>query len=258
MMKPVCWVLGGGLLGSSTKKALLDAQFTLYTPSFKFHWGDKVSLEKQMQLALKEFSSIVKSSKWRIFWTAGIGTMHSDGTYLSLETDTLKYFINLIKDACDIDPQRGNFIYASSAGAVYAGCLSSIINENTLPNPVNPYGQHKLMQESIVQELSVTGVVPYIFRISTLYGDAQSAVKRQGLLTEIARRVVRNDLIQIYVSLDTMRDYIFVDDAVKVILRHLEESSFSNIGLRIVASENPVTISRILKIFKLASKKIFP
>ena len=93
-------------------------------------------------------------------------------------------------------------------------------------------------------------------RISTLYGPGQAKGKQQGLLVQFARRILRNQPIQIYVPFDTIRDYIFVDDAAAIIVASLRAiGEKPGVFTKIIASEQPTTIAEIFSIYKRIARR---
>ena len=95
-----------------------------------------------------------------------------------------------------------------------------------------------------------------IARISTIYGPGQATGKQQGLMAHIARCIVRNRPIQIYVPFDTIRDYIAVDDAAGAMIALAEAAGSSpRVLIKIVASERPSTIAEIVSIYKRLARR---
>ncbi len=148
---------------------------------------------------------------------------------------------------------QGTIFFASSAGAIYAGVTDEVITEKTPPQPLTAYGEAKLQQEAMltawVQERQNVSLL--IARISTLYGPAQAKGKAQGLLSHLARSIVTRTPVNIFVPLDTIRDYIHVDDAAEKILRVLHSvRRTSSVVTTIVASEESVSIATIVGIVR--------
>jgi UDP-glucose 4-epimerase len=89
-----------------------------------------------------------------------------------------------------------------------------------------------------------------------LYGVGQATGKPQGLLTHIARNIIRNKPIGIFVPIDTIRDYIAADDAAAEVIDTLREISDNPaLMVKIVASGQPVTIAEIISIFKRIARR---
>ena len=141
--------------------------------------------------------------------------MSSTEEGLAAETRALSIVLELIESEPVLMATGGSFSFSSSAGAIYAGASDDIITENTTVAPTTDYAREKLRQESLVSEFADRNsrVTVLLARISTLYGPGQAKGKRQGLLAHIARCLLRNQPVHIYVPFDTIRDYIAADDA---------------------------------------------
>lgn len=256
----IVWVLGsGGLLGRAVRRTQVALGSKLFNPEIRFSWHESENLAKQIADALERFAQTVRQhSRWEICWAAGVGSMGSSQTDLNAETQALRQLLTLISRNKLLMSKGGALVFSSSAGALYAGSADFIITENSVDCPINAYGREKLQQEQIVKDFSdqCERVKVLIARISTLYGPGQSLSKPQGLITHIARQLIRNRPIQIYVPYDTIRDYISTDDAAGLIAQTIEEMKpQQNFLLKIIASEKPVTIAEILSIFKRIARR---
>lgn len=256
----LAWVLGArGLLGSALCRALSLRDVKTFAPSEKFQWGDESRLRSQIELAAREFSAHASQVKhWEIYWAAGVGTMASSEESLGPETRALSWLLELIQSDARLSAMPGKFVFSSSAGAIYAACSDEVITERSLPAPNSAYGREKLSQEDLLRSFCAANpaMTVLLARISTLYGVGQATGKPQGLLTHVARSIVRNKPVKIYVPIDTIRDYISVDDAAAEIIAVLDELNLSvGVSVKIIASERPVTIAEIISIFKRVAKK---
>ncbi len=256
----IAWVIGGnGLLGSALRLALLKTETTLYQQIERFHWDNESELTLKMESEVKAFAAAVNlKGSWEIYWAAGVGTMGSTEEKLALETRILSKLLDFIQAEPRLVSIKGNLAFASSAGAIYAGATNDIITENTPVAPTTAYAHEKLKQERLISDFAMShiSITVLIARISTLYGMGQAKGKQQGLLVEIARRILRNQPIQIYVPFDTIRDYITANDAAALIsnaLRGLKNKS--GVFIKIIASEQPTTIAEIISIFKRITRR---
>jgi UDP-glucose 4-epimerase len=254
------WVLGqGGLLGSAIFETLKHDAHLIYSPVSKFNWTDESSIMAQLEKSVDEFSKLlIDGQNWYIYWAAGVGTMHSSVTELLLETKIILKLTQLLQSNKILSTNKGFLNFASSAGAVYAGSNALILNESTSVSPLNAYGFEKVKQEELLINFSLQnpGIGIAISRLSTLYGPGQAFGKGQGLIAEIARRILKNQHASIYVPFDTIRDYIYSFDAAKAMIEtsnHLIDELGQTI--KIIASERPTTIAEIISIFKNVSKR---
>lgn len=251
------WVIGkGGLLGSALYQELSQQSNNLFDPKIQFSWHDKDLACMQLKVAVDTFALQAKNESWKIYWAAGIGTMHSTAEALQEETDILTSFIAALANKQDLNLKSGAFVFASSAGAIYAGRHDDPINESTLPSPINAYGHTKLEQESIVNTLNQMGSTVISCRITTLYGFKQKNGKQQGLLAEMVRRALSNEVTHIYVPLETMRDYISAKVAAQKMIHsasHLEKTP--GVYIKIIASGVSTSIAQIISILRRISKR---
>ena len=256
----IAWVIGsGGLLGTALLRALRRTGTELFSPVERFCWDNEPALESQIAAAVQAFACKAGATdRWEIYWAAGVGTMSSAQDVLAPETHALALLLQLLEADPGLMTQSGAMAFASSAGAIYAGSRDDVITENTSPAPTTVYAREKLRQEDLVSAFALknSGTTALMARISTLYGPGQAAGKQQGLLTHIARRILRNQPIQIYVPYDTIRDYIVADDAAAAMVNALGRASEKPHALtKIIASEHPTTIAEIISIFKRIARR---
>lgn len=251
----VAWVVGsGGLLGAAVCRVLRDRSTELFAPEQRFIWNSELRLPDQMAAAVKAFALKASTAdRWEIYWAAGIGTMSSTVDSVAPETRALSLLLSLLETETLLLARPGVILFASSAGSIYAGSRDDIITEASAPAPTTAYAAEKIKQENMVRGfvLANPSKAAVIARISTLYGPGQAAGKRQGLLGYMARSILCNQPIHIYVPFDTIRDYIDADDAAAIMVSSMRAGSLkSRVLIKIVASESPVTIAEIIGIFK--------
>lgn len=256
------WVLGsGGMLGAAvTRNLLRQAVIHEYRYAESFDWKNLVHLREQFQLATQEFfTGLPSNDDWEIYWAAGVGTMGASKLDLDGETAALGALLAALRDQLQRCQACGVIAYASSAGALYAGSTDFEISETSVVTGGNDYAKTKLCQEKMLEDfvLTVNGVRLLVARFSTLYGPGQAIDKRQGLLTHIARCALRRQPIEIFVPLDTSRDYLFVEDAACdwIECSRTIRNNDGKVQIKIVAAERSVTISEILATFNRLIKK---
>lgn len=256
----VAWVIGsGGLLGSALSSVLRINGSAIFSPAQSFCWKDATQLQTQFATAVQAFASQVQlANDWEIYWAAGVGTMGSSAQQMAQETEAFLVLLKLIQAEAVFTDRRGSIAFASSAGAIYAGGTQNLIDDDTPPAPTTPYAHEKLKQEELLRAFASMNknLSVLLARISTLYGPGGAIGKQQGLITHIARCMLRNQPIQIYVPLDTLRDYITAGDAARMIVATLREMSQApRVQTRIIASEQPTTIAEIVSVFKRITRR---
>lgn len=256
----LCWIVGsGGLLGSALARTVNARAVQLFVPGERFEWLDGARLRAQFACSLSSFAAQATAlgGEWELYWAAGIGAMGSSAVDLAIETEALQHLLRLLAANSVLGSIPGRIALASSAGAIYGGLQTDIIDEASSEAPTTPYADAKLEQERLLREFSASGfpAVALTARISTLYGPGQANGKRQGLISHMARSIIRNRPIQIFVPFDTVRDYIMADDAAAIIVAALHSRSGRGGLMRIVASERPTSIAEIVATFHRVARR---
>lgn len=250
------WVIGrGGLLGNSVEKQCRYFA-EVFSPSEKFAWSDSARLDNQITDNCRQFSQVVADSEWAIFWCAGKGTLSSTIEQMAEETKVFQEFLKSVEQNFDVKSlQNGLIFHASSAGGVYAGSENQPFTELTVPKPTTAYGAAKLKQEDCLREFSSRlDVRVVIGRISNLYGANQDLSKNQGLISTICSSILRRQPINLFVPLETSRNYIYVGDASRIIVDAvkiaLKDSGATRQFLKLVVADENLTIGNILNVAK--------
>lgn len=255
------WVIGaGGMLGCAVTRELCREGVEVYRYSNPFDWKNQQRLRAQFEAAILEFmTGLTASDAWEIYWAAGVGSMGSSRADLDGETAALEGFLASLKQRLAASGVPGVLGFASSAGALYAGSPDFEITEETPVTVANDYAAAKLGQERLLEAFASrqSPARVLIARFSTLYGPGQAQGKRQGLLSHIARCALRHQPVEIFVPLDTSRDYLFIDDAASDFIGSSQalRAGDERFQVRIIAAERSVTISEIVATFNRLNKR---
>jgi UDP-glucose 4-epimerase len=105
-----------------------------------------------------------------------------------------------------------------------------------------------------------TGTPSLIGRIANLYGPGQNLDKAQGLISQVCLTHLTGQPVSIYVSMDTLRDYLYAPDCAGLIvaglvrLRREQPAAGPGTVTKILASQRAITIGAVLgemrRIFK--------
>jgi UDP-glucose 4-epimerase len=265
MTSGAAWILGaGGLLGGALRAALRERADThLHEPAARMAWTDGPAVAAQLADGARAFAALVRAEsapRWTVLWAAGQGTMGSTTPEMQRETASLSALLRALAEAPELRGRPGALLFASTAGGIYAGSREETITELSPTAPTSPYGHEKLQQERLVATwaASLRNVAVLSARISTLYGPGQTRNKRQGLISHIARSALRHDPVNIFVPLDTIRDYLHVGDAARDMLVCLDElaaGAARGVTTKIIASEEATTIAQIVGQFAQILRK---
>ena len=248
------WVIGrGGLLGSAVSRLVGEPFDAADVP-----WDDPPAAGARLQADLARFRREADERPWRIVWAAGAATTSTPAPEAIAEVEPLRGLLTALRDRPPAGP--GAMFLTSSAGGVYAGSHPAPFDEHSTPVALSPYGELKLTQERLAVEM-LAGACPLVIgRISNLYGPGQNLAKLQGLISRLALAVVTQQPISIFVPLDTIRDYIYVDDAARAVLTATDGAIMDRTDQRtiIVASGRPVTVGQLIRTMALVTKHRVP
>lgn len=270
--RSVYWIVGsGGLLGSRLRAAISRGASgsQCWEPPFKrFSWNSPAQLHEEFVESARQFGRAVREYSdgcdWGVVWTAGAGVIGTSEQVFAAETAALQLLLNAVDTHLLNRPTGSGLVFlSSSAGGVYGNCRDHIITEHSECRPISPYGANKQRQEELLNAWADDHpqVICRIGRISNLYGTGQNLSKPQGLMSHISKCLIWQRPIHIYVPLDTIRDYVHVDDCARQIVCCLGEwmaASKPTAGgrVKIFAAEQPTSVAEIVGAFtRLASRR---
>jgi UDP-glucose 4-epimerase len=260
------WVIGArGLLGrAATARLGTDPRWSLIDGE-PLPWHDDSVLAATAHNTAQRLvrGSAEGGGPWAVFWAAGTAVTSSPPDVMATELRQMGLVLSVIARATVDEGSTGPgcVFFASSAGGVYGGSSRPPFDEHTTPAPISPYGRFKLDAERLLESFTrQTGISTAVGRIANLYGPGQSLDKMQGLITHLARAQYSATPASLYVPLDTLRDYVYVDDCAALIgdlvLRAIEEHERSGPlhVVKNVISGQSVSISALLGYFRTLAK----
>lgn len=142
-----------------------------------------------------------------------------------------------------------HILFSSSGGTVYKESDRSL-SEADIICPVSPYGIQKMSIEYYLALLSKINpsITVNVLRISNPYGMILNSDRKQGFIGIALSRIIEKKPIQIWGSLDAVRDYIYKDDLDEAVIKALAYKNgydVFNIGSGVGTS-----LAELLNIFK--------
>lgn len=108
------------------------------------------------------------------------------------------------------------FVFISSGGTVYGKDNTCPLKETMETNPICSYGIQKLAIEKLLYLYNYLFNLDYrIIRLSNPYGSYQRPNNSQGIIANFLDRIIKNENINVYGDGSVVRDYIYIDDAIK-------------------------------------------
>jgi len=218
-------------------------------------WNDPYATGKALKQNLDRFCADVGDGEWAIIWAAGAATVATGQGPADVELSTFRTFVDAV--SAHAPAGAGRFLLASSAGGVYAGSTNPPFTAATTPVPLGIYGQLKLAQENHAIYVLRNTCPIVVARIANLYGPGQNLTKLQGLVSRLAWCAATQEPANIFVPLDTIRDYVYVDDAARSCLLSLGNAAQGS-EVAVVASGRPVTVGQLIRTVQQVTKRHVP
>jgi UDP-glucose 4-epimerase len=229
-------LVGQGLLGSRLRHLLERRGEDVRVAAVP--WGDA-----EAALAALLRAAADAGPDWRLAWCAGAAVVGADTAATDAEVELVRRFLAEVAQP----PQAA--LLASSAGGVYAGSAGPPFTESHDAHPTSPYGRAKLDIESAFRSLAAAGTRLVIGRLANLYGPGQDLGKQQGLVSQLCLSRLTGRPLGIYVSVDTLRDYVYVDDAAAVaaaLLDRVADEVPGTVVVKIVATGRSTSVAGLV------------
>jgi len=252
------WIVGrSGLLGSAVARRAASRPGWRVAESPLLPWsGSADEVAQAARVGARQLRERAGDGEWAVIWAAGAAVTSSDDAETAQELERFTAALDAILDELRPASDRGMVFLASSAGGLYAGSVGAPFTEESEPVPLAPYGRLKLaMEERLRAASAAAGTASLAGRIANLYGPGQRLDKLQGLISHLARARLTPSPASVFVPLDTIRDYLYVDDAGDLVLDGLERLSRERGQVtKILASGEATTIAALLGHLRLISK----
>jgi UDP-glucose 4-epimerase len=140
------------------------------------------------------------------------------------EIDDLSPLVTVLR-RLSLQPET-RLIFMSSGGTVYGSQASRPSVETQPLMPESPYAVIKVRAERWIESFcSDYNVDAVVLRGSNLYGPGQRTFRPQGIIAHALDCVVQQRPLTLFADESSTRDYLFIDDAVRVITACCEPRS---------------------------------
>ena len=256
---------GAGFIGSRLVKYLSNRKVTIYIID-DLSTGQRsniIKLKKNVKFIKGDCSNLKILNKLKkikfdtIFHIAGQSS--GEISFDSPINDLNRNLISTIRLAeFSIKQKVRKFVYASSM-SVYGDLTKHKPQayENSKCNPLSFYGQSKLSSENYLKIFSKLGLNVTILRLFNVYGPNQNLKNlRQGMISIYLGQLLKSNTIIIKGSLKRFRDFIYIDDVVKIFDISSKKKIAKN-KIYNVSTGQKTTVKEIIShISKITKKKI--
>lgn len=124
-------------------------------------------------------------------------------------------------------------VFLSSGGTVYGKEVDCPLSEKTPTTPITSYGVQKVTIEKLLYLYNYMHGLDYrIICLTNPYGPYQRPDGVLGAVTTFTYHALKGDEIQVYGDGSVVRDFIYIDDAVRGILKIVDgEASYHTFNL---------------------------
>jgi UDP-glucose 4-epimerase len=226
-----CLVMGGnGFIGSHLVDALVDAGYKViaydnFSHSPKFKNNDLIQKvkgdifnEDGVREAMENADILIHS------FSKSTPFISDNNPYIDV-TENLMESIKIFEKSVEKGIKK--IVYISSGGAVYGNMPNNKkASENEAPHPVSPYGINKLATEYYLGYFKNKFGIDYIvYRLTNPYGERQITKNKQGVIPMFIDRINNNEELTIYGDGTSSRDYIYIKDAVDMIVQSFSKET---------------------------------
>tara|TARA_B100000965_G_C19571812_1_gene749489 strand:- start:776 stop:1729 length:954 start_codon:yes stop_codon:yes gene_type:complete len=259
-----------GFIGYHVSKKLLEKKYSVigidnhnnyYNPKIKLLRLKELKKNKNFKFCRfdiknkNKFNQILNKTKPYIIihLAAQAGVRYSFKEPQKYIDSNITGFTNILEGMKKFSLKK--LIYASSS-SVYGDCKKFPFNENLELNPLNFYGQTKLINEKIANIYEKNyGIKAIGLRFFTVYGPHG---RPDMLIPKIINKIKNNKTLELYNNGNHFRDFTYVEDVSNIIYTITKKINY-NFHQRLfnICSGKEINIKKIIKIIEInLNKKI--
>lgn len=203
----------------------------------KLDFSDNLWIEKQFK-NIHTVIYLASSSIPSTSWNDPLGEIQKN-------LQTFVNFLEIITTKTNVK----KVILASSAGTIYGNSFEKL-DEESSKNPISPHGIIKLTIEYYLKYYASKSTIDYtILRISNVFGPGQNTKKGLGVINTFLENIIQNKSINVYGKGETIRNYIYINDLIKVFEYFIFKKSIDK-QVYNIASDDHFSIQEIIKIIQ--------
>jgi len=134
---------------------------------------------------------------------------------ISAELEANVIVTSKLLDAC-VRQEVKKIVFLSSGGAVYGKKGVCPVNEDMVTYPISSYGVQKVTIEKLLYLYRYQSGLDYrVIRLANPYGPYQRPNGKLGVVTTFIYKALTDGRLEVYGDGSIVRDFIYVDDAVR-------------------------------------------
>lgn len=198
---------------------VIDKRMDYFSVIKKFNFSNvdikMSSLDKDMDFSVLEGQDVV-------YHLVSTNVPTNSNQHISQDIQANVLFSANLFEAC-VKYNVKKVVFISSGGTVYGKEGSCPLSEDTPTNPISSYGVQKITIEKLLYLYNyIYGLDYRIIRLANPYGPYQRPNGVLGAVTTFTYKALKGEEIQVYGDGSVVRDFIYIDDAVKGIINIVE------------------------------------
>lgn len=214
-------ILGGaGFIGRWLTKELADGGWQVVVLDLRRPADEKIEWVKADARNVKAVASAIQPGDLLVHLChSSIPVETMDDPEAELIENVIPY-VGLLDRLAEKLPSL--LVYSSTGGQIYGEAPIVPTPETALPRPRTAYAAAKLAMENFTRVFHHRAGLPYlILRLGNPYGPYQELTNRHGVIPALFRSALRARPFVAYGAGETVRDYVYVADAVAAMIRLL-------------------------------------
>ena len=208
------------LKNAENEITLVDRCKDFFNPIINMNLKNIRIVESELTVDM-DFDSILKSQEV-VYHLVSTTVPTTSNQHISQELVSNVVFSANLFEAC-IRCGVKKVVFISSGGTVYGKEVDCPLKEKTATNPISSYGVQKVTIEKLLYLYRYMYGLDYrIIRLANPYGPYQRPNGVLGAVTTFTYKALKGDEITVYGDGSIVRDFIYIDDAIRAIMKIVE------------------------------------
>ena len=199
---------------------LVDKNKDFFNPIVEMNLNNVHIVEASLTIDM-DFDSVLKDQDV-VYHLVSTTVPTTSNQHISQELVSNVIFSANLFEAC-IRCGVKKVVFISSGGTVYGKEVDCPLKEKTATNPISSYGVQKVTIEKLLYLYRYMYGLDYrIIRLANPYGPYQRPNGVLGAVTTFTYKALRGDEITVYGDGSVVRDFIYIDDVIRAIMKIVE------------------------------------
>lgn len=244
---------GRGYLGAALAESLADVDCNLVlldrssADVWKPHQKRATVSFLQGDVSLRQTWEAALPNTDHIFHLAGLEYIHRAHYDAAHDLRVTALSVLHLLEVCQSQSYTPTIIFSSSAN-LFGKALAQPVSEDTADDPLTLWAVYKLMAEHTLRIYALEhGTRSITLRFANIYGPTpRGDLMNRVVLNGIISRAMSGENLVLYSNRDCLRDYLYIDDAVRaLLLAGTENERLSSGQYYVIGSGDALTIAEV-------------